>query len=66
MKTKRGKMPVVGNARVAIVAERDRAFSRELCCGIADAASRENGWMLEFVDADSLKRSQAGLIVIIK
>ena len=59
MKTKHGKMPVIGNARVAIVAERDRAFSRELCCGIADAASRENGWMLEFVDADSLKRTQA-------
>ena len=46
--------------RVAIVAEkRDRAFTRELCCGIADAASRENGWILEFVDADSLKRTQA-------
>ena len=59
MKTKHGKMPVIGNVRVAIVAERDRAFSRELCCGIADAASRENGWMLEFVDADSLKRTQA-------
>lgn len=59
MKPRQGKKPVVGNARVAIVAERDRAFSRELCCGIADAASRENGWMLEFVDADSLKRTQA-------
>ena len=36
--------------------ERDRAYGRELCCGIADAALREDGWALEFVDADSLKR----------
>ena len=45
--------------RVAVVAERDRAYGRELCCGIADAALREDGWALEFVDADLLKRPRA-------
>ena len=42
-----------------MVAERDRAYGRELCCGIADAAWREDGWALEFVDADLLKRPKA-------
>ena len=45
--------------RVAVVAERDRAYGRELCCGIADAALHEDGWALEFVDADSLKRQKS-------
>ena len=43
-------------SRIAVIVERDRAYGRELCCGIADAALREDGWALEFVDADSLKR----------
>ena len=42
--------------RVAVIVARGRADGRELCCGIADAALREDGWALEFVDADSLKR----------
>ncbi len=47
------------DTRVAVIVERDRAYGRELCCGIADAALREDGWALEFVDADSLERSKA-------
>ena len=45
--------------RVAVIVERDRAYGRELCCGIADAALHEDGWALEFVDADSLKRQKS-------
>ena len=47
------------DTRVAVIVERDRAYGRELCCGIADAALREDGWTLEFLDADSLKRSKS-------
>lgn len=45
--------------RVAVIVERDRAYGRELCCGIADAALREDNWTLEFLDADSLKRPKS-------
>ena len=45
--------------RVAVIAERDRAYGRELCCGIAEAALREGGWALEFLDADLLMRPKA-------
>ena len=44
--------------RVAVIVERDRAYGRELCCGIADAANNLKrevedpfGWGLEKVRA---------------
>lgn len=36
--------------RVAVVCERDRGYGRSVCLGIAAAAEREGGWMLEFLD----------------
>ena len=42
-----------------MIAERDRAYGRELCCGIAEAARREGLWSLSFVWADALKDLKA-------
>jgi len=42
-----------------VIAERDRAYGRELCCGIAEAARREGLWSLSFVGADALKGLKA-------
>lgn len=36
--------------RIAVVCERDRAYSRAVALGIAEAAAEKTGWSLEFVD----------------
>ena len=43
--------------RIAVICERDRAYGRGLCLGIAGAAAREKDWSLEFVDDLSVVRS---------
>ncbi len=43
--------------RVAVICERDRAYGRGLCLGIAGAAAREKDWSLEFVDDLSVVKS---------
>lgn len=48
-----------GAVRIAVIAERDRAYGRELCCGIAEAARHEERWSLSFVEADALKTQKA-------
>ncbi|MBQ9430637.1 MAG: DNA-binding transcriptional regulator [Kiritimatiellae bacterium] len=46
--------------RIAILVERDRAYGRGVCEGIAAAAPREDDWVLEFISAATLNQS-AGL-----
>lgn len=43
--------------RIAVICERDRAYSRGVALGIADAAMKEDGWSLEFVDNLDSSRS---------
>ncbi len=43
--------------RIAVICERDRAFGRGLCLGVAGAAARERNWFLEFVDDLSVVKS---------
>ena len=43
--------------RIAVICERDRAYGRGLCLGIAGAAAREKDWSLEFVDDLSVVKS---------
>ena len=43
--------------RIAVICERDRAYGRGLCLGIAGAAVREKDWSLEFVDDLSVVKS---------
>ena len=43
--------------RIAVICERDRAYGRGLCLGIAEAAVREKDWSLEFVDDLSVVKS---------
>ncbi len=43
--------------RIAVICERDRAYGRGLCLGIAGAAAREKDWSLEFVDDLSAVKS---------
>ena len=43
--------------RIAVLCERDRAYGRGLCLGIAGAAAREKDWSLEFVDDLSVVKS---------
>lgn len=45
--------------RIAVICERDRGYGRGVCLGIAAAAEREGGWMLEFLDfADAVPRKR--------
>ncbi|MBR7181051.1 MAG: substrate-binding domain-containing protein [Kiritimatiellae bacterium] len=52
-------VPAIGNGgrkpRVAVVCERDRAYGRRVCIGIASAAV-DTGWTLEFVDPGDFSR----------
>ena len=43
--------------RIAVICERDRAYGRGLCLGIAGAAVGEKDWSLEFVDDLSAVKS---------
>ena len=43
--------------RIAVICERDRAYGRGLCLGIARATAREKDWSLEFVDDLSIVKS---------
>ena len=43
--------------KIAILVERDRAYGRGVCEGIAAAAPREDNWVLEFISAATLERS---------
>ena len=43
--------------RIAVICERDRAYGRGLCLGIAGAAVREKDWSLEFIDDLSVVKS---------
>ncbi len=52
-------MKDLANTKIAVIVERDRAYGRELCRGIADAAWREGIGALEFVEVDSLRRPGA-------
>ena len=36
--------------RIAVICERDRAYGRGVCLGIAEAATYEKNWSLEFLD----------------
>lgn len=43
--------------KIAILVERDRAYGRGVCEGIAAAAPREGDWVLEFISVAMLERS---------
>ena len=45
--------------RIAVICERDRGYGRGVCLGIAAAAEREVGWMLEMLDcADAVPQER--------
>ncbi|MBP5320500.1 MAG: DNA-binding transcriptional regulator [Kiritimatiellae bacterium] len=43
--------------KIAVLVERDRAYGRGVCEGIAAAAPREDDWVLEFISGATLERT---------